>query len=157
MSLARASPGWDSMCNQTISFSWGKTQMDLSRTQLSLMGDMEIHILQLLQGLSQVGEDTKALKHRGKLHLGNYFYKKLNQFCSSLSGSWAQALSMLILLHLQPVCCTHTLQCKSAQALTHFLSTAVDSKSFNKWHLAFWEEFTEILLDHCCCSPLVEG
>lgn len=111
MCLAKACPGWDSTCNQRVSFSWGKTQRWIFAGHSWVwQGDMEIHILQLLQGLSQVGEDTKALKqqHRGKLHIENYFYKKLNQFCSFLLGSWAQALSTLIVLHLQPMCCTHT-------------------------------------------------
>lgn len=54
------------------------SKMDLCRTQLSLVWDMEIHILQLLQRLPQVGEETKASEqqHRGQLHLGNCLSKK---------------------------------------------------------------------------------
>lgn len=78
MSLARASPGWDSTCNQRISFPWGKIQRWIFPGHSWVWWwDMEIHLLQLFQGLPQVGEEIEALKqqHRGKLHLGNYLYK----------------------------------------------------------------------------------
>lgn len=134
MSLARASPGWDSTCNQRLSFPWGKIQRWIFPGHSWVWWwDTEIHILQLLQGLSQVGEETKALKqqHRGKLHLGDYLYKNQKQSCSSLAGSWAQALSTLVLLHLKPVCCTHAPGCASAQVLTHVFSAAVEIPSLS--------------------------
>lgn len=67
--------------NQRTSFPWGKMQRRIFPGHRWVWcWDMEIHILQLLQRLSQVGEGTKALKqqHRGNLHPRNCLYKKLN-------------------------------------------------------------------------------
>lgn len=64
---------------------------------------MEIHILQLFQGLSQVGEETKALlaaAQEGTAPWEPPVQKALNQF-SSLLGSSVQALSTLIVLRMK--------------------------------------------------------
>lgn len=118
------------------------SKMDLCRTQLSLVWDMEIHILQLLQRLPQVGEETKASEqqHRGQLHLGNCLSKKPIQI-----SIWTNSAP---LCSWDSLCTTHTLRFDVPRHWHTFFSTAADSKPFNKWHSVFWEVFPGILLDH---------
>lgn len=124
---------------------------------------MEIHILQLFQGLSQAAEDANpflAVAQEGTAPWEPPLQQVLNQFSSSLLDSWVLPLSRLILLHMKtrlPHSRTGPRNC----SVTNTFFTLVDAKSFQQVALNFLISIprNSAGLQHLLClhSPFLFG